>query len=81
MTHACASLTDLTVSVVFLDGIVFGEAHAAHPLDAFGRGQSRNLKHTLTSEQHRSLFLPQNNTNKEGDFVTLYLTILNLKEV
>ncbi len=38
------TLTDLTVSVVFLNGIVFGEAHATHPLDALGRGQSRHLR-------------------------------------
>ncbi len=38
------TLTDLTVSVVFLDGIVFGEAHATHPLDALGCGQSRHLR-------------------------------------
>lgn len=36
-------LTDFTVSVVFLYGVVFGEADPSHPLYAFGGGESRNL--------------------------------------
>lgn len=31
-------LTNFTVSVVFLYGVVFGEAYPSHPFDAFRRG-------------------------------------------
>lgn len=42
-------LTNFTVSVVFLNRIVFGEAYPSHPFDAFRRGKGcnlRNIKHT-----------------------------------
>lgn len=38
--------TDLRVSEVFFHWVIFGVAHATHPLDTLTRGQSRNLPKT-----------------------------------
>lgn len=37
------TLTNLAVPIELLDGVVFGEPHPTHPLNALWRRQSRNL--------------------------------------
>lgn len=44
--------TNFTVPVVFLNGVVFGEANPSHPFDAFRRGQRCHLRETKTTVKH-----------------------------
>lgn len=48
-------LTNFTVSVVFLYGVIFGEADPSHPFDAFRRSQSCNLKMKIKKTNYKQL--------------------------
>lgn len=52
--HYKRMLTDFAVSVVFLYGVVFSEAHSSHPFDAFRCGQGCNLMRQKHFETHKN---------------------------
>ena len=70
-------LTDFAVAVILLDGIVFGVADAAHPIDAFAGGKTSGLQKRPVYVKFFGLKLNGRDFTSEAKYLAMAASFIN----